>query len=224
MRILPLFLLISLFPLFFGCGKSPAPVESAEGLRTQSRIAIQEHNYAAAEEHLGKIVEQDAGDITALLGRAGMRLIEGNGAGAAVDYAAAAKLDPSQAGEVKAKTITEALNAAQQHILRQDMDTANKIIDALLVVSPSSGSIWHESGIARFRKQDYPGAISSFTKAIEFDDGNNKAGDSYAMRAAARRASGDAAGAKADEKLADQSINSMVEDLMHQELMGVPIK
>ncbi|WP_411846753.1 tetratricopeptide repeat protein [Roseibacillus persicicus] len=74
-----------------------------------------------------------------------------------------------------------------------------KIYEVLLALYPESGMIYHDRGGLKTSMGNYDGAIADLTKAIEFDEGNNSAGDSLTLRARAKRARGDEAGAKADD-------------------------
>lgn len=175
-----------------------------EELRSSVEAAMKSEDYTTAEAGLTSMIANDPKDFDALAGRAAVRIVLGNAEGAAEDFDAAIKVDEEKGKKLKFFIADRSIWRARELDMKKRYPEALKIYDVLLVLYPESGMAYHDRGGLKTTMGDYEGSIADLSKAIEFDEGNNSAGDSYVLRARAKRAKGDEEGAKADEAKAKE--------------------
>jgi len=200
---------LAIASLLAGCFENPDHRNrSPQELRNEVRHALKVKNAAAAEEALSRLIEINPNDFDAAVGRATLRLLGGNPAGAQADINAAVRIDAAKGERFRFFICDRAVWRAREHDMNGRYDQALKIYDVVLSYYPKSGMAYHDRGAVKTSLKDYAGAIDDLTKAIEYDEGNNSAGDSYVLRARAKRAKGDEAGAGEDEVRAKNVLNS----------------
>ena len=190
-----------------GCSERPESKKDSRTpgeLRTSVEAAMKSEDYTTAEAGLTSMIANDPKDFDALAGRAAVRIVLGNAEGAAEDFDAAIKVDEEKGKKLKFFIADRSIWRARELDMKKRYPEALKIYDVLLVLYPESGMAYHDRGGLKTTLGDYEGSIADLTKAIEFDEGNNSAGDSYVLRARAKRAKGDEEGAKADEAKAKE--------------------
>ena len=175
-----------------------------EELRSSVEAAMKSEDYTTAEAGLTSMIANDPKDFDALAGRAAVRIVLGNAEGAAEDFDAAIKVDEEKGKKLKFFIADRSIWRARELDMKKRYPEALKIYDVLLVLYPESGMAYHDRGGLKTTMGDYEGSIADLTEAIEFDEGNNSAGDSYVLRARAKRGKGDEEGAKADEAKAKE--------------------
>jgi len=121
---------------------------------------------------------------------------------AKADLTAMERLDPKNGLQAKQKMAEELLGQARSESAAGDNAMAIKDLDLVLALFPDTGVAYHERGAARSDLKQYKEAIADFDQAIRYDDWYNQSGDSYLLRAKAKRALGDTAGAEADDEQA----------------------
>ena len=194
-----------------GCSdpsESQKDARSLDELRAAVESAMNSEDYAAAEEALTAMVAIDPNDFDAVGGRAAARLFLGDADGAIKDFDAAIKIDEEKGKKLKFFVADRSIWKARELDMKKRYAEALKIYDVLLTLYPESGMTYHDRGGLKTSIGDYDGAVVDLTKAIEFDEGNNSAGDSYTLRARAKRASGDEEGAIADDTEAKEIFDS----------------
>lgn len=204
-------LIITMFALA-GCSGSPKDSRTPEELRAAIQAAMQAEDYATAEQALTSMIAKDPDDFEAVSARAGTRIFLGDADGAAKDFDAAIKIDKENGEKLKAFVADRSIWRAREMDMKKRYPEALKIYDVLLALYPESGMAFHDRGGLKASMGDFDGAIADLTKAIEFDQGNNSAGDSYTLRARAKRAKGDEKGAVADEGKAKQVFEALQKD------------
>jgi tetratricopeptide (TPR) repeat protein len=155
------------------------------------------------------MLESDSKDLSALAGRAAVRILMGDAQGAQEDFDAAIAIDEEQGQKMKFAIADRSIWRARELDMKERFPESLKIYDVLLTMYPEQGMAYHDRGGLKTRMGDYAGAIADLGKAIEFDSGNNSVGDSYTLRARAKRAAGDEAGALEDEKLAEERFETV---------------
>jgi tetratricopeptide (TPR) repeat protein len=123
---------------------------------------------------------------------------------AKADFATIGRLDPKNGPNVKLQTAQGLISRARSKSFSGDNAAAIKDLDMVLALFPELGVAYHERGGAKSDLKQYKEAIADFDLAIKFDEWHNEAGDSYTLRARAKRALGDTAGADADDKEAEK--------------------
>jgi Tfp pilus assembly protein PilF len=194
--------------LLVGCSKDDMRNRPPEEIRQVIQKAMQVGDYARAERGLSTLLQSNPQDFDALVGRAAVHVLSGHAKKAQQDFEAAVKTDPEQGEKARFFVCDRAIWQARRLDMAQQYGAALKIYDALLTIYPRSGAAYHDRGGVKTSMKDYEGAIGDLTKAIEFDEGNNAFGDSYVLRARARRAKGDQAGAIGDEAKAKEQAAS----------------
>jgi tetratricopeptide (TPR) repeat protein len=200
-------ILIPAILILASCSDSKPKARSAEELRQSVQAAIKAEDYTRAEKDLTELVAQDPKSFDALIGRAAVRIFLGDAQGSEADFTAAVALDAEKGGKARFYISDRAIWRAREFDMKGQKAEALKIYDVLLTLYPKSGMAYHDRGGLKTDMKDYDGAIADLTKAIEFDEGNNGAGDSFVLRARAKRAKGDEAGAAADEAQANAKTN-----------------
>ena len=178
-------------------------------LRAAVEAAMKSEDYTAAEEALTSMISNDSNDFDAVGGRAAVRVFLGDVDGATKDFEAAIKIDEEKGEKLKFFIADRSIWRARELDMKKRYPEALKIYDVLLALYPESGMAYHDRGGLKTSMGDYDGAIADLTKAIEFDEGNNSAGDSYTLRARAKRAKGDEDGAKADDAKAKEVFDAL---------------
>jgi tetratricopeptide (TPR) repeat protein len=120
------------------------------------------------------------------------------------DFKKLESLDPKDGSKAKPAVVQNLISKAKAKTANHDEAGAMKDLNMVLNLDPSSGVAYHERGVANLNLKHYKEAIADFDNAIKKDRWHNQFGESYELRAKAKRASGDVAGAEADEKLAQQ--------------------
>ena len=202
-----LLLFISAFLFLVSCFDSQPKPRSPNELRPSIQAAIAVGDYTKAEKELSEWITQDSKSFDVWLGRAGTRIFLGDAQGAEEDFNAAVKLDPEKGTKGRFQIVDRILWRARDLDIQGQKANALKIYDVLVKLHPKEGMIYHDRGGLKTDLKDYDGAIIDLTKAIEFDKGNNTYGDSFVLRARAKRAKGDVAGAAEDEDRANLKAN-----------------
>lgn len=175
-----------------------------EELRAAIGVAMKAEDFSSAEAALTSLIGKNPTDYETLAGRATVRVFLGDAAGAAKDFDEVIKIHGEKGNKLKFFVADRALWKAREFDMKKRYPEALKVYGVLLTLYPQSGMAYHDRGGLRTSMGDFDGAIDDLTKAIEFDDGNNAAGDSYILRARAKRAKGDEEGAKDDEAKANE--------------------
>jgi len=68
----------------------------------------------------------------------------------------------------------------------KQLEKALVMLDTSLHLFPKSGNAYHDRGAVKMDSKDYRGTVEDFTLAIQYDEGNNRFGDSYLLRSRAR--------------------------------------
>ncbi len=131
--------------------------------------------------------------------RAFVQLHLGHYAEARADFATAEKRDPVNGQKIVMRFAQELITRARNKSMNDDNAGAIKDLDMIIAVAPELGVAYHERGAAKGVQQQFKEAIADFDQAIKFNTWHNAQGDSHRLRAAAKYALGDAAGAEADE-------------------------
>jgi tetratricopeptide (TPR) repeat protein len=124
----------------------------------------------------------------------------GNFTNANADFATMQRLDPSNGPKAKFEIAQGLLERARSKSAKHDNEGAVKDLDMVLAVAPRLGVAYHERGAAKLDLKRYKEAVADFDLALKDAAWHNKYGDSFILRAKAKRALGDAAGAAADER------------------------
>jgi tetratricopeptide (TPR) repeat protein len=198
-------LLIPAILILASCSGSKPKARSTEELRQSVQAAIKAEDYTKAEKDLSELVDRDPKSFDSLIGRAAVRIFLGDAQGSEADFKAAVALDAEKGDKARFDISDRAIWRAREFDMKGQKAEALKIYDVLLTLYPKSGMAYHERGGLKADLKDYDGAIADLTKAIEFDEGNNSAGDSFVLRARAKRAKGDEVGAAADEAQANRT-------------------
>jgi tetratricopeptide (TPR) repeat protein len=198
MRLLALTILI-----LASCSDSKPQARSMEEIRQSVQAAIKAEDYLKAEKELTELITLDPKSFDSLIGRAAVRLLLGDASGSEADFKAAVGLDAEKGAKARFNIADRAMWRAREFDMKGQKGEALKIYDVLLTLYPKSGMAYHDRGGLKTDMKDYDGAIADLTKAIEFDEGNNTHGDSFVLRARAKRGKGDEAGAAADDAQAN---------------------
>lgn len=173
---------------------------STEDLRQSVQAAIKAEDFSKAEKNLSELISHDPKSFDARVGRAWVRMLQGDISGCESDLKVAVDLDAEKAAKARFYIADRAVWKAREFEIKGRKIDAMKIYDTVLTLYPKSGNVYHERGGLKIDMKDYDGAIADLTKAIELDQGHNAYGDSFVLRARAKRAKGDDAGAAADDK------------------------
>jgi tetratricopeptide (TPR) repeat protein len=197
--------------LLTGCSEQSAKQEqqrkdsrTPEELLAAVEVALKAEDFTTAEGVLTSLIDRNPADFDALGGRAMVRVFLGDATGATKDFEDAIRIDGEKGKKLKFFIADRSIWKAREFGMKKRYPEALKIYDVLLALYPRSGMAFHDRGGLKTSMGDYAGAIDDLTKAIEFDAGNNAAGDSYELRARAKRAKGNEEGAKADEAKAKE--------------------
>jgi tetratricopeptide (TPR) repeat protein len=196
-------LLIPAILILASCSDSKPKARSAEELRQSVQAAIKTEDYTKAEKELSELIAQDPKSFDSLIGRAAVRIFLGDAQGSDADFKAAVALDAEKGAKARFYISDRAIWRAREFDMKGQKADALKIYDVLLTLYPKSGMAYHDRGGLKTDMKDYDGAIADLTQAIEFDGGNNTNGDSFVLRARAKRGKGDETGAAADEAQAN---------------------
>ncbi len=191
-----------------GCSLSKSPTRSTEELRQSIQVALKAEDYSKAEKELTELISLDPKSFDSLIGRAGLRVFRGDALGSEADFNAAIAIDDEKGTKARFYIANRAIWRAREFNMKGQNTDALRIYDVLLTLYPKSGMAYHDRGGVKTDMKDFDGAIADLTKAIEFDEGNNAFGDSFTLRARAKRAKGDEAGAIEDEKLSSTKTNA----------------
>jgi tetratricopeptide (TPR) repeat protein len=123
---------------------------------------------------------------------------------AIADFAAIERLDPKDGSKTKDQIAQWLISRARGRSAGGDNSSAVKDLDMVLALFPKLGVAYHERGAAKTDLKQYREAVADFDQAIKFDSWHNRFGDSFVLRAKAKKALGDTAGAEADEKSAKE--------------------
>lgn len=139
-------------------------------------------------------------NIEFLSTRAFTQLHLGNFPAANDDFTRIERLDPKNGPQAKEQIVQGLISRARNKSACGDNAGAVKDLDMVLALVPNLGIAYHERGAAKSDLTHYREAIADFDLAIKFDAWHNRFGDSFALRAKAKKAFGDIAGADADEQ------------------------
>lgn len=116
------------------------------------------------------------------------------------DFTTIERLDPQNGPKAKQQIGQMLISRARSKSAAGENAAAVKDLDMVLGLFPELGIAYHERGGAKSDLKQYKEAIADYDLAIKFDAGHNKFGDTYTLRATAKRALGDTAGAEVDDK------------------------
>lgn len=142
-----------------------------------------------------------------LVTRAFTHLHLGDLPSANADFATIERLDPKEGPKAKLQIAQGLISRARSKSAGGDNAAAIKDLNMVIALFPELGVAYHERGCAKSDLKQYKEAIADFDLAIKFDAWHNQFGDSYTLRAKAKRALGDAAGADADDKEAEKRMS-----------------
>ncbi len=155
---------------------------------------------ALADLNKALAIKPDSAEIFGA--RAFAHLNLGNFDAARSDFSMAARLDPKNGLNIQMRFAQDLITRARGKSMNGDNAAAIKDLDMIVGLAPELGVAYHERGAAKFALQQYKEAIADLDLAIKFDTWHNKQGESHILRAKAKRALGDIAGAEADEEAA----------------------
>lgn len=156
-------------------------------------------DWQGALEDLDKAISLKADRPDVFGARGFTQLHLGNYPAARADFATVERLDPANGKNIMMRFAQELISRARTKSLDGDNAGAIKELDMIIGLAPELGVAYHERGAAKGVLQQFKEAIADFDLAIKFDTWHNQQGDSHRLRAAAKRALGDIAGAEADE-------------------------
>jgi tetratricopeptide (TPR) repeat protein len=119
---------------------------------------------------------------------------------AKADFATMERLDAKNGEMMRRAMLQGLISRARSKGARGDRAGAIKDLDIAVAMLPDNGMLYHERGAAKTDLKQYKEAIADFDVAIKIDGSYNGFGDTYRMRAEAKRALGDTAGAESDEQ------------------------
>lgn len=120
------------------------------------------------------------------------------------DFKELERLDPKDGPKAKLAVAQNLISKAREKSAKHDYKAAINDLNLVLVLYPDSGVAFNERGSANLELKQYKAAIEDLDNAIKYDAWHNQFGESYRLRAKARKALGDVDGAKADQKEADK--------------------
>lgn len=156
-------------------------------------------DWKSALEDLDKAISLKSDRPEVFGARAFAQLHLGNYPAARADFATAERLDPANGRNIMMRFAQELITRARTKSQEGDNVGAIKDLDMIIALAPELGVAYHERGAAKGVLQQFKEAVADFDLAIKFDTWHNAQGDSHRLRAAAKRALGDIAGAEADE-------------------------
>jgi len=179
-------------------------------LIVQFNLSIDSQNYNQAVMLTNEMLKRtpDNYDVLAMRGMALVLL--GRIEEADKDFQACIALDAKVGNKVRSAAVYALMRQARDASMQGDNKFAIKQLDGVLLMYPESGIAYHERGAEKIETKDYKGAVLDFTKAIKYDKGHNRFGDSYLLRSRAKDALGDKEGAKTDRLLA-QKLSGMTD-------------
>jgi tetratricopeptide (TPR) repeat protein len=190
-----------------GCGKGNSLSNLPEQeLQKRCQTAVQSGDYATARAFVDEMVRRKPEDFDALAGRGIVLAFAGRFEDAEKDFRACIAIDEEKGQQVRFFAADRILWRARELSTKGDNKAAISLLDGVITMYPKSGMAYHDRGAAKIGTGDYHGAIADLTKAIEHDGGNNRFGDSHTLRARAKEALGDEAGAQADRDSAEAKV------------------
>lgn len=151
-----------------------------------------------------------------LSARAYAQLHLGNIPAAEADFTAAEQADPVNGPEMTQRFLQQLISKARAKGENGNDEGAIKDLDMIIALVPDLGIAYHERGAAKGALKRYKEAVADFDLAIKYDSWHNTNGDTHRLRAAARRALGDIAGAEADEAETKKRVAKAQEALKQQ--------
>jgi tetratricopeptide (TPR) repeat protein len=167
---------------------------------------MQKKDYGLARSELDSLLELAPKDKPALVQRAAMRILTGDPEGASRDFDALIEIDEEKGLQARFIVADRTLWIARKHMNDKEYRDAQQILDAILHIFPDSAPVYHDRGGTKLELKDYKGAIADLTSAIRNAGENGSVASSYHLRAMAKRALGDEAGADEDEKRRDEAL------------------
>ena len=118
------------------------------------------------------------------------------------DFAALQRLDPRNGPKAKLEIAQGLISRARGKSAGRDKEGAIRDLDMVIGLFPNMGVAYHERGAARLELKHYKEAVADFDRAVKDKAWQTGYADSHLLRAKAKRAMGDIAGANADERAA----------------------
>ena len=137
-----------------------------------------------------------------LAARALAHLHLGSLTNANADFATMQRLDRTNGPKARMEIAQGLISRAREKSAGRDHEGAIKDLDMVLGLYPTMGVAYHERGAARMELKRYKEAIADFDRALKDKAWQDRYAGSYVLRAKAKRALGDVAGANADERAA----------------------
>lgn len=97
------------------------------------------------------------------------------------------------------QAVVALLDNAANHVVNNELDQAAAALERALRIEPRNATIWHDLGQVRLHQRNYDQAEAMFEKSNSLAGERALQARNWRMISAARRASGDAAGADAAE-------------------------
>jgi tetratricopeptide (TPR) repeat protein len=155
-------------------------------------------------EDLNSALALDPVSIDCLSTRAFAHLQLGDLASAKSDFATIERLDAKNGPKIQQRILEGLISRARSKSAKGDHNGEISDWDIVIGLVPEHGLAYHERGAAKSDLKRYKEAIADLDLAIKFDGWHNRFGDSYFLRAQAKKAIGDLQGAELDEKSAGE--------------------
>jgi tetratricopeptide (TPR) repeat protein len=181
-----------------------AEPKNAEAYQYRGLTKSMKGDWKGCLEDVNAALKLKPKNTEALALRAFAYVNQGEAKAANEDFKKLESLDPKDGSRARPAVVQNLISKARAKTANHDEEAAIKDLNMALALDPGSGVAYHERGVANLNLKHYQEAIADFDSAIRNDKWHNKFGDSYVLRAKAKRASGDAAGAEADEKSAEK--------------------
>ena len=181
-----------------------AEPKNAEAFQYRGLVKSMKGDWKGCLEDVNTALKLKPKSTEALALRAFAHVNLGDANAANEDFKKLENLDPKDGSRARTAVVQNLISKARAKSANLDNAGAIKDLNMALALDSSSGVAYHERGVANLDLKHYQEAIADFNGAIKNNNWHNKSGESYALRAKAKRALGDAAGAEADEKSAEQ--------------------
>jgi len=199
--------------LFFG---SCLQTLSDEELQQRFQAYMKRQEYNQALQIANEMVRRKPNEFDALSKRGIIFALIGRYKDAERDFESCIAINKEKGEQVRVFTADRIFWRSRGLSAQGDHEKAIDMLDWIIAMYPTARMAYLDRGGEKLAIGDYKGAIDDFSKAIELDTGNNDSGNSYELRARAKEAIGDKAGAVQDrqraEKIAQMRAQSLSED------------